>query len=99
MFPDGHLQYPLFQDLAHKCVTTLHGRLDLPDFQPVYHAFPSMPLVSISNAQRKPMPPVNWLSTVHHGLPSELYPFNSRGGDYLAFLGRICPEKRPDRAI
>jgi len=94
------LQYPLFQDLAHKCVTTLHGRLDLPDFQPVYYAFPHMPLVSISNEQRRPMPPhVNWLATVHHGLPSGVCPYNPRGGDYLAFLGRIAPEKRPDRAI
>ena len=59
------LQYPLFQDLAHKCVTTLHGRLDLPDFWPVYYAFPHMPLVSISDDQRRPMPPhVNWLATV-----------------------------------
>jgi glycosyltransferase involved in cell wall biosynthesis len=94
------LQYPLFQDLAHKCVTTLHGRLDLPDFQPVYHAFPHMPLVSISDDQRRPMPPhVNWLATVHHGLPSSVCPFHPKGGDYLAFLGRISPEKRPDRAI
>src|SRR5215212_2987088 len=94
------LQYPLFQDLAHKCVTTLHGRLDLPDFQPVYHAFPHMPLVSISDDQRRPMPPhVNWLATVYHGLPSSVCPYHQRGGDYLAFLGRIAPEKRPDRAI
>src|SRR5215203_3410177 len=94
------LQYPLFQDLAHKCVTTLHGRLDLPDFQPVYYAFPYMPLVSISDDQRRPMPAhVNWLATVHHGLPSVVCPYNRMGGDYLAFLGRIAPEKRPDRAI
>ena len=94
------LQYPLFQDLAHKCVTTLHGRLDLPDFHPVYYAFPEMPLVSISDAQRGPMPAhVNWLATVYHGLPSSSCPYNPAGGDYLAFLGRIAPEKRPDRAI
>src|SRR5215207_4157228 len=94
------LQYPLFQDLAHKCVTTLHGRLDLLDFHPVYHTFPNMPLVSISNDQRRPMPGhVTWLATVYHGLPSWVCPYSPEGGDYLAFLGRIAPEKRPDRAI
>jgi glycosyltransferase involved in cell wall biosynthesis len=94
------LQYPLFQDLAHKCVTTLHGRLDYPDFHPVYYAFPHMPLVSISEDQRRPMPPhVTWLATIYHGLPSSSCPYNAAGGDYLAFLGRISPEKRPDRAI
>ena len=94
------LQHALFQNMAHKCVTTLHGRLDLPDYHPIYRAFPHMPLVSISDNQRTPMPPnVNWLTTVHHGLPASVCPFNPRGGDYLAFLGRIAPEKRPDRAI
>ncbi|MGQ7794418.1 glycosyltransferase family 4 protein [Faunimonas sp. B44] len=94
------LQYPLFQDLAHKCVTTLHGRLDLPDYHPIYAAYPDMPLVSISDNQREPVPSVvNWVRTVHHGLPSSVCPFNAQGGDYLAFLGRISPEKRPDRAI
>jgi glycosyltransferase involved in cell wall biosynthesis len=94
------LQYPLFQDLANKCVTTLHGRLDLPDFHPVYYAFPHMPLVSISNDQRRPLcAPVTWLGTVYHGLPSSVCPYSPAGGDYLAFLGRIAPEKRPDRAI
>lgn len=93
-------QHALFQDLAHKCVTTLHGRLDLPDAHPVYRAFPEMPLVSVSDAQRTPMPAcVNWLATVYHGLPAAVCPFNSQGGHYLAFLGRIAPEKRPDRAI
>lgn len=94
------LQHAMFTDLAHKCVTTLHGRLDLPDFLPVYRAFPQMPLISISDCQRKPMPDTaNWLTTVHHGLGPGLCPFDKRGGDYLAFLGRITPEKRPDRAI
>jgi len=94
------LQHAMFSDLAHKCVTTLHGRLDLPDFLPVYQAFPRMPLISISDGQRKPMPAtVNWLATVHHGLGPGLCPFDARGGDYLTFLGRITPEKRPDRAI
>jgi len=93
------LQFPLFKQIFNKCLTTMHGRLDLPDFHPVYRAFPEMPLVSISNSQRKPMPPVNWRATIHHGLPASLYPLNDRGGDYLAFLGRMSPEKRPDRAI
>ncbi|MEZ2409180.1 glycosyltransferase family 4 protein [Bosea sp. RCC_152_1] len=94
------LQHAMFSDLTHKCVTTLHGRLDLPDFLPVYEAFPRMPLISISDGQRKPMPSTaNWLATVHHGLGPGLCPFDPRGGDYLAFLGRITPEKRPDRAI
>jgi glycosyltransferase involved in cell wall biosynthesis len=93
------LQYPLFQHLFHKSVTTLHGRLDLPDFHPIYRAFPEMPLVSISHNQRTPMPPVNWISTIHHGLPQHLYKPRTKPGTYLAFLGRISPEKRPDRAI
>ncbi|QEL25104.1 glycosyltransferase family 4 protein [Bosea sp. F3-2] len=94
------LQHAMFSDLSHKCVTTLHGRLDLPDFLPVYQTFPRMPLISISQGQRKPMPAtVNWLATVHHGLGPGLCPFDARGGDYLTFLGRITPEKRPDRAI
>jgi len=94
------LQHVLFQDLAHKCITTLHGRLDLPDFHPIYRAFPHMPLVSISDSQRLPMPcNVNWLATIPHGLPLAHINFHPGPGDYLAFLGRIAPEKRPDRAI
>ncbi|MGA3302356.1 MAG: glycosyltransferase, partial [Methylovirgula sp.] len=72
------LQFPLFQDFGHKLVTTLHGRLDLPDFWPVYRAYRHMPLISISNMQREPMPSgVNWLTTVYHGLPAEICPFNA----------------------
>jgi glycosyltransferase involved in cell wall biosynthesis len=93
------LHFPLFRDLFPKCITTLHGRLDLPDFHPIYRAFPGMPLVSISDHQRRPMPPVNWVSTIHHGLPPKLIRFSRDGGGYLAFLGRISPEKRLDRAI
>jgi glycosyltransferase involved in cell wall biosynthesis len=94
------VQYALFEELAHKTLTTLHGRLDVPDFMPVYQAFPEMPLISISDHQRHPMPPdVNWLATIPHGLPRDLISFDARGGEYLAFLGRISPEKRPDRAI
>ena len=94
------LQFPLFQDLFPKCLTTLHGRPDLPDFHPIFRAFPKMPLVSISDDQRGPMPPaLNWMATIDHGLPANLYRFNQNGGSHLAFLGRIAPEKRPDRAI
>jgi glycosyltransferase involved in cell wall biosynthesis len=94
------LQYPVFRDLGHKLVSTLHGRLDLPDLWPVYEAYRHMPLVSISNRQREPMPAnVNWMATVYHGLPAAVCPFDAKGGDYLAFLGRISREKRPDRAI
>ncbi len=91
---------PVVKPFIQRTLTTLHGRLDLPDLYPFYRAFSDLPLVSISNAQRKPMPPVNWAGTVLHGLPKDLLAFNpgSRNG-YLAFLGRISPEKRPDRAI
>jgi glycosyltransferase involved in cell wall biosynthesis len=94
------LQYPLFHDIALKSPTTLHGRLDLPDYHPVYNAFPAMPLISISYAQRRPMPAhLNWLANVYHGLPAQTYSPGAGAGGYLAFLGRIAPEKRPDRAI
>lgn len=94
------LHFPLMQDFGGRAITTLHGRLDLPDLQPFYTMFPNVPLVSISDDQRKPMPPVSWAGTVHHGLPRDLLPFRrDPAGGYLAFLGRISPEKRPDRAI
>src|ERR1700761_1150435 len=99
-FHIDHLHYPLMRPFADRMLTTLHGRLDLPDLAPFYAAFPELPLVSISDSQRRPMPPVNWLSTIYHGLPRHLLPFteNPKPG-YLAFLGRISPEKGPDRAI
>jgi glycosyltransferase involved in cell wall biosynthesis len=94
------LHYLMIDQFAHRSLTTLHGRLDLKDYQAFYAAFPKVPLVSISRDQRGPMPPVNWVGCVHHGLPSDLLRLNLRpAGDYLAFLGRISPEKRPDRAI
>ena len=75
------LPQALFHDLAHKCLVTLHGRLDLPDALPLYKAYPEMPLVSISNAQRRPMPAdANWLATIPHGLVSHVCPFNPEGG-------------------
>ncbi len=94
------LHFPVFRERSARTVTTLHGRLDLHDLQSFYRKFPDFPLVSISAAQRLPMPPVNWVGTVHHGLPTRLLPFKAAARDgYLAFLGRISPEKRPDRAI
>ncbi len=94
------LHFPLIRDFADRTVTTLHGRLDLPDLIPFYANFAEVPVVSISQHQRRPMPPVNWIGNVHHGLPRDLLPFTARPrGGYLAFLGRISPEKRPDRAI
>jgi glycosyltransferase involved in cell wall biosynthesis len=94
------LHYPVIRDFSWRTVTTLHGRLDLADMHPLYSTFSEAPLVSISDNQRKPMPPVNWAGRIHHGLPQNLLkPVASRSGDYLAFLGRISPEKRPDRAI
>lgn len=94
------LHFPLVRPFAHRTVTTLHGRLDLPDLKPFYRTFPEIPVVSISDDQRRPLPMANWVATVHHGLPRDLLPFDPAGeGGYLAFLGRISPEKRPDRAI
>jgi len=91
--------YPLFRRMAHKTLTTLHGRQDLPELPAIYRAFPHMPLVSISNHQRGPVPPVNWMGTVYHGLPENLLAAGDGAGGYLAFLGRICPDKGPLRAI
>lgn len=92
--------FPLFRHMAHQTLSTLHGRLDLPDLMPLYREFSEMPLVSISNNQRLPMPPVNWQATIYHGLPLDLLPFEENpSADYIAFLGRVSPEKRPDRAI
>jgi glycosyltransferase involved in cell wall biosynthesis len=98
-FHTDYLHFPSSRRLPIRQVTTLHGRLDLPDLQPLYREFADMPLVSISNAQRTPLPWVNWQATVHHGLPENLYAFQPKAGRYLAFLGRISPEKRADRAI
>lgn len=99
-FHIDQFQFPVFRTIAHKTLTTLHGRQDLPDLQLLYRAFSEMSLVSISDAQREPVPYAKFAGTVYHGLPNDLHRpiFNPRGG-YLAFLGRISPEKRLDRAI
>ena len=94
------LHFPLFDDVAGQTVTTLHGRQDLKDLPEAYGCWPSFPLVSISDNQRKPLAVGNWIETVYHGIPAVLYePPAHPKGDYLAFIGRISPEKRPDRAI
>lgn len=94
------VHFPLVRDFADRTVTTLHTRLDLPDLKPFYRAFPDIPLVSISHDQRRPISPVDWRGTVYHGLDRKLLPFKEKpDGNYLAFLGRISPEKGPDRAI
>src|SRR5262245_49830596 len=94
-----HLHFPLSRRQPYAQLTTLHGRLDIPDLVPLYEEFDEMPLVSISNAQREPLPWANWLGTIHHGLPEKLYRPRTAPGTYLAFLGRVCPEKRVDRTI
>jgi glycosyltransferase involved in cell wall biosynthesis len=93
------LQFPVFASLASRCVSTLHGRLDITDLAPVYQAWSSFPLVSISHDQRRPLPRANWVATVHHGLPLEADVGTPPPGTYLAFVGRVAPEKRLDRAI
>ena len=94
-----YLHFPVCRYLPVPHVTTLHGRLDLPDLVPVFDRFRTEPLISISNAQRQPLPWANWQATIYHGLPKDLFVFQPNEGDYLAFLGRISPEKRVDRAI
>jgi glycosyltransferase involved in cell wall biosynthesis len=95
-----HIHLPLFRAFARKCVTTLHGRLDLPDLVPLYREFRDMALVSISDAQRSPLAGANFIATVYHGLPEAVCPFNPvPRGDYLVFCGRVSPEKGLERAI
>jgi glycosyltransferase involved in cell wall biosynthesis len=98
-FHVDYLHFPLSRRRSTAHVTTLHGRLDIPDLVPLYQEFRDMPVISISNVQRKPLPSANWQATVYHGLPADLYRFRAQPGSYLAFLGRISPEKRVDRAI
>jgi glycosyltransferase involved in cell wall biosynthesis len=98
-FHIDYLHFPVSRRTRVPNITTLHGRLDLPELKEVYRQFPDMPLVSISNAQRKPLAVRSWRATVYHGLPEHLYSFEERPGKYLAFIGRISPEKGLDRAI
>jgi glycosyltransferase involved in cell wall biosynthesis len=93
------IHFPFFQRFAGRTVTTLHGRLDLSDLPGAYERWREFPLVSISEFQRRPIPHANWAATVLHGFTPELYQFSEKPQGYLAFLGRMSPEKRPDRAI
>src|SRR5712692_2643012 len=98
-FHIDYLHFPLSRRHDVPNLTTLHGRLDIPDLFPLYREFSDIPVVSISNDQRNPLPWINWQGTVYHGIPRDLYEFKNGQGRYLAFLGRISPEKRVDRAI
>jgi glycosyltransferase involved in cell wall biosynthesis len=93
------LSFPLARLVQVPTVSTMHGRLDLNDVLPIYRSYSDLPAVSISNDQRRPLPELNWIGTVYHGLPRNLLKFNPQAGNYLAFLGRLAPEKRPDLAI
>ena len=92
------LSFPMSRRCQTPVLTTMHGRMDPPELIPIFREYAEMPLVSISNAQRTPLPAANWVGTVYHGLP-DLYAFHPNPRSYLAYLGRICPEKRPDHAI
>ena len=98
-FHVDYIHFPLSRRLTTPHVTTLHGRLDIPDLAPLYREFRDIPVVSISDDQRKPLPWANWQGTVYHGLPDDLYAYRGEPGTYFAFVGRISPEKRVDRAI
>jgi glycosyltransferase involved in cell wall biosynthesis len=94
-----YLSYPIMRRVGVPFVTTLHGRLDLPELRHIYEAFGDVPVVSISDAQRDPLPQANYVATIHHGIPERRLLPRSGVGGYLAFLGRISPEKAPDAAI
>jgi glycosyltransferase involved in cell wall biosynthesis len=98
-FHIDYLHFSMSRALGWRQLTTLHGRLDLPQLQPLYQAYDDMPVVSISDAQRAPLPQANWIGTVLHGLPENLFTFSAKPSGYLAFVGRISPEKRVDRAV
>lgn len=98
-FHTDMLQFGLFADMADKTLTTLHGRLDLKDLPDLYRRYPQFGLVSISDSQRAPLPQAHWVGTVLHGLHSESDVYRDQAEGYLAFLGRISPEKGPERAI
>ena len=98
-FHTDMIHFPFFEDMAERTVTTLHGRLDIKGLGEVYRRWPQFPLVSISDSQREPLPRVNWAGTVLHGLKTDAYRCGDGAGGYLAFLGRISPEKGPERAI
>lgn len=98
-FHTGHVHFPLACRLPVPCLNTLHGPLSAPEQRALYGRFQAVPLVSISEAQRQPVPDAHWLGTVYHGLPLDLYHLQPSPSPYLAFIGRVSPEKRLDRAI
>jgi glycosyltransferase involved in cell wall biosynthesis len=98
-FHTGYIHFPVCRYLSVPHITTLHGRLDTHDLVAVYERFGDLPFISISDSQRAPISGADWEATIYHGLPTDLFRFYPDRGDYLAFLGRISPEKGPDRAI
>jgi len=98
-FHIDHMAFPLLRRIITPSLTTLHGRLDLPELVPLFEEFSDVPLVSISAAQRRPLAFANWIATIHHGLPPLRITPDARSDGYLAFLGRLSPEKRPDLAV
>lgn len=98
-FHIDYLHFPVSRREGLPQLTTLHGRLDIPDLVPLYREFSEMPVISISDAQRKPLPWANWHGTVHHGMTEDIFKPYLKEGEYLAFLGRVSPEKGLDRAI
>ncbi len=98
-FHGDYLHFPMLRRHSCASVTTLHGRPHVPDLQTLFEEYSEVPLVSISDEQRRPIPWANWQATVHHGMPRDLHTYHEGSGEYLAFLGRISPEKRLDRAI
>jgi glycosyltransferase involved in cell wall biosynthesis len=98
-FHTDYLQFPFVRRCPCPTVTTLHGQLHAPDLGPLFAEYPEVPFVSISDAQRRPIPEANWRATVYHGMPQDQLALHERPGDYLAFLGRASPEKRLDRAV
>lgn len=98
-FHTDYMHFPVARSLDVPTLTTLHGRLDIPELIPLYREYSEIPLISISNSQRQPMSWANWKNTIYHGLPKHFFQLGEGKGGYAAFLGRISPEKRPDRAI
>ena len=98
-FHVDYLHFPISRRHRIRHISTLHGRLDIPDLVPIYQEYSEMPVVSISNKQQAPLPWANWIGNVYHGLPPQLLSFHPGAGKYLAFVGRVSPEKRVDRVI